>query len=163
MKYQCKNQKSAQWESNHRCILDYIHEYAKDYYFIPSITNISKETGLSRPTVYKHLSDTTIQDYLGKQFKTFSLLIPEILGMLYSKSFNPLASDMETIRAAKTILEFLQFSSKYNNSITIHEQVNFLTINNTIITQDQLKSLAPEKLLQIEDLIKDAQRDEKQN
>ncbi len=156
-------QKSARWESNHRCILNYIHEYAKEYYSIPSITDISKKTGLSRPTVYKHLSDTTVQDYLGKQFKTFSLLIPEILGMLYSKCFNPLASDMETIRAAKTFLEFLQFSSKYNNYITIHEQINYLTINNTTITQDQLKSLAPEKLLQIEDLIKDAQRDDKQN
>jgi len=155
--------KSARWESNHRCILNYIHEYAKDYYSIPSITDISKKTGLSRQTVYKHFSDTTIQDYLGMQFKTFSLLIPEILGMLYSKSFDPLASEMETIRAAKTILEFLQFSFKYSNYITIHEQINYLTINNTTITQDQLKSLAPEKLLQIEDLIKDAQRDDKQN
>jgi len=100
---------------------------------------------------------------LGKQFKTFSLLIPEILGMLYSKSLNILASDTETIRAAKTFLEFLQFSSKYNNHITIHEQINYLIINNTTITQDQLKSLAPEKLLQIEGLIKDAQRADKQN
>ena len=122
-------QKSARWESNHRCILNYIHEYAMDYYSIPSITDISKKTGLSRPTVYKHLSDTTVQDYLGKQFKTFSLLIPEILGMLYSKSLNSLASDMETIRAAKTFLEFLQFSSKYNNYITTHEQINYLIIH----------------------------------
>jgi len=160
---QSRNQKSVRWEINHRCILNYIHEYVKDYYSIPTITDISKETGLSRPTVYKHLSDTTVQDYLGKQFNTFSLLIPEILGMLYSKSFNPLASDMETIRAAKTILEFLQFSSKYSNYITIHEKINYLIINNTTITQDQLKSLAPEQLSQIEYLIMDAQRNDEQN
>ena len=148
--------KTSQWEKNQNCILNYIHLYTVENCKSPSISNIATNTGLSRPTIYKHLSETNVQDYLGKQFRTYHLLIPQIMGMLYSKCFNLLASEVESLRAAKTILELLQFSSKYSNYITINKQVNYLTINNTTITQDQLQKLSPDKLSEIEGLINDA-------
>jgi len=70
---------------------------------------------------------------------------------------------METIRAAKTILEFLQFSSKYGSSVFIGEQNNHIIINNTTITQDQLQKLSPDKLSEIEGLINEAQETVKLN
>jgi len=159
----CEHSKSVMWDSNHVRILNYIHNYVKSYWTVPTITNIAQDTGLSRRTIYKHLNETNIQDYLGKEFNKYTLLMPKVLGCLYSLCFHEYSDRRDVIRASKVILDFLQFSTKYGGSVSIREQNNHITINNTTITQDQLQKLSPDKLSEIEMLINEAQETVKLN
>jgi len=83
--------------------------------------------------------------------------MPKVLGVLYGTCFHEFSDRRDVIRASKVILDFLQFSTKYGGSVSIREQNNHITINNTTVTQDQLQKLSPDKLSEIEELINEAQ------
>ena len=89
------------WETNHLQILNFIHEYAKKFRTVPSISNISTETGLSRTTIYKHLSETNVKEYLGKEFIKYSLLMPNVLGTLYGICFDRFNENKDILKASK--------------------------------------------------------------
>jgi hypothetical protein len=141
------------YESNHNRILNQIHQYVKIYWQVPSITKISEETGLSRTTIYRHLDETNLNDYVGKEFIKFNMLIPKIIGSLYALIFDGNTSVKDIIKASKTILEFQEFSNKYGGGVNIEQQNNQININNTILTQEQVQNLPPDVMAQIEKLI----------
>ena len=73
---------------------------------MPTVSEISKETKLSRVTVTKHLKHFEKSDYLDFHRQKWKLVTERVLMKMSQYVFSNYVGYKETIRAAKVYLEF---------------------------------------------------------
>jgi len=138
--------KSKVWEYNHLTISDAINRLMRRYGIMPPKTAIAEETGLSRQTINKHLKEYKAQPEFLAQMEDFKFMAPKILANVFKYAAD---GDM---RAARLYFEVVGAINKKQNTV-VNEQTNYIQINNTILSQENLKELSPEELNQIESII----------
>lgn len=139
-------------EQNRLLIYNTIKTYAETYASIPTKLHLAQATGLSRPTIDKHLKGMNVELM---EFKENSAqLIKGVLGMLYK-----LGMQGDT----KALKYFLDFHTKEsNNSPKVsNTQNNYIQINNLKLTSEDIKGLPNEVVEKIEATIVQAKEKQK--
>lgn len=136
-----KEQKNITWESNHRKIFSCITDKLDNYLNVPSVTTIERETGLSRPTIYKHLAELKTNEYYRQKAAVLRIGLDSIATQLYRQAIRG------DIRAARLYFEIVKLSSRPP------KQTNYIQVNNTKIDINQLEQLPPAAAAEIETII----------
>ena len=84
---------------------------------------------------------------LRKKMEQFKFMAPKILANVFKFALN---GDM---RAARLYFEMVGAVNKQQTNTVVNEQKNYIQINNTILSQENLKRLTAEQLNQIESIV----------
>lgn len=134
------------WEQNHMVINDAISEFMREHGIMPTKSAIAEETGLSRQTVIKHFKDYRSSPEFMAHMEQFKFMAPGLLANVFKFATK---GDM---RAARLYFEMVGAINKQHTN-TVNEQNNYIQINNTILSQENLKQLTAEQLNQIENIV----------
>ena len=140
------NTKNDIWERNHMLISNAIANFMRQNAVMPTKNDIAQETGLSRQTVAKHFKDYNTQPEFAAEMEQFKFMSHKILANVFKHASN---GDM---RAAKLYFEMVGAIDK-QPAATVTAQNNYIQINNTILSQENLKSLTAAQLQQIENIV----------
>ena len=139
--------KSRIWEYNHSVITCAISKLIREQGFMPSKNDISEETGLSRQTVAKHLKEYKAHPEFMAEMEQFKFMAPKLLANVFKFASNG------DVKAARLYFEMVGAINKQQSNTVVNEQNNYIQINNTILSQENLKQLSAEQLNQIENII----------
>jgi hypothetical protein len=139
--------KNQLWEHNHLVIGSAISKLMGEYGFMPPKNAIAEETGLSRQTVAKHFKEYKAHPEHAAQMEQFKFMAPNILANVYKFAIK---GDM---RAARLYFEMVGAVNKQQPNTIVNEQNHYIQINNTILSQENLRQLSAEQLNQIESII----------
>jgi len=141
--------KNELWEHNQYLISSATSKLMRQYGFMPPKSAIAEETGLSRQTIAKHFKEyKTHPEYLA-EMEQFKFMAPKILANVFKYALN---GDM---KAARLYFEMVGAINKQQPDTVVNEQNNYIQINNTILSQENLRQLSAEQLNQIENIIRD--------
>jgi biotin operon repressor len=121
------------WEMNQGKIGMIINRLIQDNNRMPSVQEIARESGLSRPTVNKHIKEFQPSGESAKELERFRFMAPTILAQVYKCA---LRGDM---RAAK--LYFDVVSNPQPPQHIRNQQNNFITFNGMQITEEAISRL----------------------
>ncbi|MCS3733809.1 hypothetical protein [Mucilaginibacter dorajii] len=141
------NTKNDIWERNHMQISNAIANHMRKHGVMPSKNDIAQETGISRQTVAKHIKEYKEHPEFAAQMEQFKFMGHKILANVFKH-----ASDGD-MRAAKLYFDMVGAANKQPAATVITAQNNYIQINNTILSQENLKSLTAAQLQQIENII----------
>ena len=139
--------RNATYETNHTIIGSFIHNYICENRCFPSIMTIKQETGLSRPTVYRHINNGFTDGFNSLVKGKIEYMIPKALEKLYY-----IGIEDNNATALKHFIELSGFTSK-NKTTNVN---NYIQINNLKLSKEEFNQLPNETLLEIETLIKDS-------
>jgi predicted transcriptional regulator len=139
--------KTAIWEQNQSVINRAVADYMREYGVMPNKSAIAKKTGLSRQTVFKHLKEYKHHPEYTAEMEQFKYMAPNILVNVFKRA---LSGDM---RAAKLYFDMVGATGKQAAGTVINEQNNYIQVNNTKLSQQNLEQLSAEQLNQIENII----------
>ena len=142
------------WEMNHSRITIAIQEFIEKTGSVPAKSQLAQATGLSRPTIHKHLRSFAANPAYQERTESFNIMNQEVLGRVLLKA---LQGDMA---AAKLYLHANTTKQAAGKDIVINNQNNYIQINNTVLNQEVIQKLKPEQLQKIEDIIKASLRKE---
>jgi hypothetical protein len=136
------------WEQNHFRILGSIDKITRKYNRFPSRSELSRDTGLSRVTIGKHLKQYLNSEAYQEKREEYIIMREALLARVYK-----LAVDHDDTRATKLFLEATAQMEQPANVNIRNQQNNFIQINGLSITQQQLEQLPVEKQQQLKDIL----------
>lgn len=140
--------KNQVWEYNHHVISSAVTRLIRENGCMPPKSVIAEETGLSRQTVAKHFAAYKTQPEYIAEMEQFKFMSPKILASVFKFAVN---GDM---KAARLYFEMVGAINKQpGTGGVINEQNNYIQINNTILSQENLSQLSAEQLNQIEKIV----------
>jgi hypothetical protein len=129
------------WERNHTVIIGCIDYLMRQKNRMPTPTEVSVETGLSRQTIYNHLKAYSGSNDQKEKQQTIAVLRETMIAKVYSLGID---GDM---RAAKIFMDSTEPKEPREN--IKNQQNNFIQINGMTISQKQLSQLPEEKQQQL--------------
>lgn len=140
--------KNTIWEQNRLAVTGTITAYIRKYGLMPTKITVAEQTGLSRQTVAKHFKEYRRHTEFAAEEEQFKYMENTILANVFKYASN---GDM---RAARLYFEMTGALDKRRNSTVVNAQNNYIQINNTILSQENLKQLSQEQLVQIERIVR---------
>ena len=141
--------KSDIWERNHMLISNAIANFMRQNAVMPTKSDIAQQTGLSRQTIAKHFKEYKTQPEFAAEMEQFKFMSHKILANVFKHASN---GDM---RAAKLYFEMVGAIDKQPAATVVTAQNNYIQINNTILSQENIKQLTAEQLQQIENIVRE--------
>ena len=135
------------WEHNHARINEAVSAYVQQHGAMPAKSTIADQTGLSRQTVAKHFKEYKRHPEFGAQMEQYQFLAPQVLSNVYRCAVN---GDM---RAARLYFDMVGATGKPAGTAAVNTQNNYIQVNNTILSQENLTRLSTDQLNQIESII----------
>ena len=146
-KSQAKEIKRLDYEDNEAKIKSYLHNWALTNNQFPNIANIAEGTGLSRTTVYKHLSNNKLKEVNADGDKgTIKTLRAVALEKLLK-----LGIQNDDTKALGMFLRLTE--DKKDNTPPKVVNNNYLIINKTVISQERIEALPDEAIEEIKNII----------
>jgi len=142
-----KPTKNALWSNNHLLICAKIDILMKEYNRMPNCIELAEETGLSRQTVHKHLTEFNSSLFYSEHIEQFRIMIPSLLNRLYKMATGG------NIKAAKLYFDTLGGLENTFKPKASTTQNNYIQINNTVLSQEQVSSLTVEQIEQLERIL----------
>jgi predicted transcriptional regulator len=139
--------KNQIWEYNHHLINSAISKLMREHGVMPDKTDIAKATGLSRPTIGKHLKEYKTHPEYAAEMERFKFMASKVLANVYKLALNG------DIKASKLYFEMVGAVNKQQPGAVVNEQNNYIQVNNTILSQENLRRLSAAQLKQIENII----------
>ena len=140
--------KNQFWEYNHSNITYAISTLMQESGRMPSKKELAEKTGLSRPTIDKHLKEYTNSSLYIQETETFKFMTASVLAKVFKFAVNG------DIRACKLYLEFMGNANGHpSNNTLIQNQNNYIQINGRVLSQETIKHLNPEQLNTIETIL----------
>jgi len=136
--------KRDRWYVNEMKIKDYIHNTLVAKRYLPTNTDISNATGLSRVTVNKHIKENSLSIYRQEERDKYRMLNSTALNQIYHLAFQN-----GDVKALKMFIELTKESADSSGVVNN----NYIQINNTRIDSVLIEKLPPQTRLQIETLI----------
>lgn len=131
-----------QWEIHHSEISRVLHNYIIENSRPPTKNEISKETGLSRQTIAKHLKEFNNSDFYKEERAKFKMLSHRVLSRLYV-----IAREGNT-RAARL---YFEMTGELGNQRVKNN--TYIQINNVRVTNELIKQLPIQSIQEIEAII----------
>lgn len=141
------------WEENHAAIIGFIHNTLVNTGAMPTKRDVMRHTGLSRPTIDKHLKEYKKHKVYEEQEENLKMLKNTLMTKLYHSAC------CGNTGAAKLFLEQMGFATQTRaGKNIIQNQNNYIQINGIRLSQDEVLKLEPEKLMQLEALLKGTEK-----
>ena len=141
----------ATWEENHEHIIKTVR-YLQDRRIKVSVSNICKLTKLSRPTVYKHLSE----DSLNPTYKVYTqvnrLMMNDVLMRICEKAYN---GDLKAARLYFELIGVIKTNSNTINSSVLNFN-HAVMVKGQVLNEEMVENLSAENLSQLADFVKNA-------
>jgi len=141
--------KNQLWENNHIKISIALSKLMQDYGIMPTRNQLADETGLSRQTIFNHLKEYSSNPLYLKDVEQFKLLSNKVLAKVFKYAVN---GDLKACRLYFDVVGGL--NNQFFSSVKDVQQNNYIQINNTVLSQDELKQLNEDQLTQIETVLK---------
>lgn len=138
--------KNQIWAINHIRINASISKLIQTFNRMPSRDEISEDCGLSRQTIYKHLQEYSEHPLFKEEMNQYRFASIGLLARIYNMALNG------DIKASKLFFNIV--GNDASPKQTIGTQNNYIQINGRILSQDIIKQLTPDKLIQIEEILK---------
>ena len=132
------------WEVNHCNIMNAIMDYVETCGAMPTKSRIAEYTGLSRPTIDKHLKEFQNNPLFKGIDEQFKFMIPKVMGEVLRQSIRG------DIRAAKL---FLEFAGGAGSKTKVNTQNNYIQINGMTVTEEKFTKMNPDQLKTIETIL----------
>jgi DNA-binding transcriptional ArsR family regulator len=132
-----------QYTINREIILKLYKDYIISNGTLPTITHISAKTGLSRQTITKHFKEIRNDHYLQDIIDGSYILVDSVLAKLFA-----LGIETGNVNALKTFLDW----HKDKSARIMYK--NYIQVNNLILTEEDIKALPQESVIEIENFIK---------
>ena len=142
-----ESSKNQVWEYNNHKISSAIANLIRQHGCMPPKNAIAAATGISRQTVAKHLAAYKTHPEFIAEIEQFKYMVPKVLANVFKFAGN---GDM---KAARLYFEMVGAINKHRPGKVVNEQNNYIQINNTILSQENLKHLSTEQLNQLESII----------
>lgn len=133
--------KRDRWNLNEAIIKKFMHKTMTTKGYLPTNTEISTATGLSRVTVIEHIKGNSLSMFKAEEREQYKMLNSSALNELYFLAFA-----YSNVKALKMFIEL----TKDDNNTVVN---NFIQINNTKIDTVLIEKLPAETRRQIETLI----------
>ena len=136
--------RNVTYETNHSIITTFMHNYIIEFRKFPTMSTIANEINLSRQTIYNHLNNGFL-DANNKLVKgtneVMSINALQNLYLIGIEDRNPTA-----------LKHFIQLSGlvSSNNAMQVN---NYIQINNLKISNEDIKKLPFEDILEIENIV----------
>ncbi|AZA84954.1 hypothetical protein C1637_21990 [Chryseobacterium lactis] len=148
--------KNELWEKNHINIMWGISVLIRENGRMPTKTEISSKTELSRQTVHKHLKEYKNSIYYTEFQEQFGILQSKIMSSVFQHA---IGGDMKAAKLYLECIGALKNTSSANqqshvNNTLIQNQNNMIQINGMILNQETIQKLKPEQLNTIEGILK---------
>ena len=147
-----KSTKNQIWENNHLQITISISKQIEETGKMPTKNQIAEDSGLSRQTVYKHLSGYAEHPLYNEQIKQFKFMSDRVLAKVIKLAAQ---GDVKAARLYFDVMGNLNRFPTPKNTL-IQTQNNNIQINGTVLSQETIKYLNPEQLNMIEGILKAA-------
>lgn len=144
-------EQSRQWDENHKAIMDCIHKYMQSNFQTPTIAYVAEKTGLSRPTVRKHIRNFSTQPNFEDHTAIYKFMTTSILRQLYSQAM------YGEVRAARLYLELMgviKNNQVVNNNFIMCKQPT-LKLDAVEINEEFIENLSPTVRTKLEDVLKE--------
>ena len=145
------SEQSRQWEENHLKIIDCIRKHMQSKYRTPTVTVIAQETGLSRPTIRKHMREFATEPDFREHANLYKMLTTDVLRLLYAQVTY---GNMRAARLYLEIMGVLKYNAVVNNNFLYSAPATTPTVNEMEITQELIDSLNDASRDTIVDIIK---------
>ncbi|WP_299104310.1 helix-turn-helix domain-containing protein [uncultured Tenacibaculum sp.] len=133
------------YEINNQKITISIQKFASKYFCFPTVSWIAEDSGLSRNTVHKHLKKGLKNDFNSLVKGKIDHMTLDAMAKLYV-----IGTTQSNVNALKSFIELSdKLKEKPPNTVN-----NLIQINNLKITNEDLKNLPQETIIEIERLIK---------
>jgi hypothetical protein len=139
-----ENMRNEFWEQNHDLITKALAKLMHQTHIMPTTSVIAKATGLSRQTVARHLKEHRTHPQYAEEMNRFKALSSTVLSDVF---LSAMGGD---IKAARLYFEMTGDLEKRHSAPVVNEQKNYIQINNTILSQENLKKMSAAQLKQIE-------------
>ncbi|MES2277556.1 MAG: hypothetical protein V4592_16145 [Bacteroidota bacterium] len=139
--------KNSIWEHNHTVITGAVANLMRQHGLMPTKNAIAEATGFSRQTVARHIKQHRAHPGFVEEMEQFKLMSHNILAKVFKFASN---GDM---KAARLYFEMVGTINKQHTGAVVNQQSNYIQINNTILSQENLKQLSAEQLAQIERIV----------
>jgi hypothetical protein len=136
------------WEYNHALINRHMAEYVERNGIMPAKSYLARKTGLSRATITKHFREYKQHPEYTDQMEQFHFMAPNVLAGVYKSALTG------NVRAARLYFDMIGANAKQPAGTVINEQKNYIQVNNTILSQENLEQLSKEQLNEIENIIR---------
>jgi hypothetical protein len=138
------------WENNHTNISATIAQLMYKLGRMPTKAEVARATGLSRVTIYNHLKQYRYHEIFAERKEEFRYMEETLMAALFKKA---LQGD---VKSARLYFEMAGLIGKAGTSgkNVIENQHNYIQINNIKLSQEEVQKLSPEKLTQIEEILK---------
>ena len=139
-----KDIRNTTYEVNHSIITSFMHNYILENRQFPTMSIISEKINLSRQTIYNHLNNglTSITNHLLKgKNEIMSAKALEKLYLIGIEKNNPMA-----------LKYFIQLTGMVSNNSKMQVN-NYIQVNNLKISNEDIKRLPIEDILQIEKIV----------
>jgi hypothetical protein len=138
------------WESNHIRITAAISNLMQEYGRMPSTSEISENTDLSRQTIHKHLKEYGVHPIFLNEIEKFQFMTSKVLAKVFKFAVN---GDMRAAKLYFNVIGNLNQAQSSNNTL-IQNQNNYIQINGIVLSQETIKHLKPEQLKSIEMILR---------
>ena len=143
--------KNQLWENNHLQITISISKQIEETGKMPTKNQIASDSGLSRQTVYKHLKGYADHPLYAEQLQQFQFMADRVLAKVIK------AATLGDLKAARLYFDIIgTLKGQASNNTLIKNQNNYIQINSTILSQENIKQLNPDQLIEIENILKKA-------
>lgn len=133
------------WERNHYCIMTCVDYLTRTYGKLPTVTEVAQETQLSRKTVSRHMKEYYESDAYQEKKGSLDMLREKLLVKMYDKAWDG------DVKAAKL---FFSVTDPDNSQTKVqNQQNNFIQINGTTISREQLSQLPQDRQKQLLDIL----------
>jgi len=145
--------RNTTYQANHSTISSYVYNFILENRKFPTVMNIHTDTGLSRKTVYKHLSDS---EYRSK-FHQLTSCMHKFMRDSAIETLYYIGVQERNVSALKHYLELTGDSNdRSNSSVT-----NYIQINNLKVSREEFMCLPKETIDKIELIILEGKSGEK--
>ena len=142
--------KNQTWEYNHNKITQALSNLMQEYNTMPTKNQLAVATGLSRQSIHNHLKEYATHPLYAGMMDQFRFMSSKVLAKVFKFAVNG------DIRACRLYFDVLGANNTTANNTLIKNQNNYIQINNTVLSQENIKSLSPEQLNVIEEVLKTA-------
>jgi len=139
------------WEYNHEKITMAINQYLEEYDEVPPRSHLIKATGLSRQTIYRHMSE--MENGARDEDDTFEIMTGKVRAKVLK------AALQGNLQAAKMVLGRSETRTRAKKEVV----TNYVQINKTVINQQIIQQLNPEALNRIEEIIAEELKEKDSN
>lgn len=135
--------KNDLWENNHRKIIQEVSNFINEHGRMPLKVDLAQRLGLSRQTLNKHFKEYKDSPQYIDHMETFRFMTEKLIAKMFQFALHG------DVKAGRLYIDMVG----HMGNTSIKSQTNYIQVNNLIISEEKLKTLNPDQLKKIKEIL----------